>query len=280
MSSGSGSLQPTQIVEDINSAELLQEAFHNFNAASVKLQERYDELSQETILLKKQLVQKEKEVQRAERLATLGKTAAALAHEIRNPLGAITLYTSLLREEMSAEDHIQEILCQMEKSAEALNHVVTNILQFCKTDCPPKTPVNLSALFGELIEQFGYQHPDLDIRFEPPAAPFVLGSEHGLRQVFQNLISNSIQALKGAGRISISSTSKNAGTEVTICDSGPGISKELLPKIFDPFVTGRLEGTGLGLAVVEQIVRQHGGTVAALNTKEGACFRVWLPGPE
>jgi len=280
MSSGSGSLQPTQIIEDINSAELLQEAFHNFNAASVKLQERYDELSQETVLLKQQLVQKEKEVQRAERLATLGKTAAALAHEIRNPLGAITLYTSLLREEMSAEEHIQEILCQMEKSAEALNHVVTNILQFCKTDCPPKTPVNLLALFGELIEQFGYQCPELDIRFEPPAAPFVLGSEHGLRQVFQNLISNSVQALKGAGRISISSTSKNEGTEVTLCDSGPGISKEILPKIFDPFVTGRLEGTGLGLAVVEQIVRQHGGTVAASNTQEGACFKVWLPGPK
>jgi len=275
---GNSSILPTEIIEDISSTELLKEAFEKFNAASLKLQERYDDLSEETVILREKLALKEKEVQRAERLATLGKTAAALAHEIRNPLGAITLYTSILKEEMTAEDHIREILDQMEKSASVLNHVVTNILQFCKTECPPKTPVNLSALFGEIIEQYRLQHPELEIRAEQLSDPFILGNEHGLRQVFQNLISNSVQAMKGKGSISIFFASKDKGIEVSLEDSGPGISSEILTKVFDPFVTTRVEGTGLGLAVVEQIVSQHGGTVSASNTKQGACFQIWLPG--
>lgn len=255
----------------------LREAFHRFSEASQKLEERYQAITEETHLLRKQLAQKEAEIKRGERLATLGKTAAALAHEIRNPLGAMTLYLSMLKEDLDPESQEFELLIQMERSAEVLNHVVGNILQFSKSEPPQRTPVNIRALLHELVRELRLLEPKVSIEVETESEGYVLGAELGLRQVFQNLLLNAAQAMHGHGSIQLRVTESDECVVVTVSDRGPGISQEVLEHLFEPFVSGKSEGTGLGLAVVHHIVQQHGGSVLGSCSDSGTTFTVSLP---
>jgi len=261
------------------SPENLKLAFDKFTESSTQLQEKYHTLVREMEELKAELREKDLEVKRGERLALLGETAAAIAHEVRNPLGAIKLFLSLLRKDLQDREEAIGMINNIDKSITTINHVVSNILHFSKTDHIQNTsPINLNSIIQEQVATFDPAgDASHQITLDLQATPFIFGNEHSIRQVFHNLILNALQATKHRGQIEISTRSINEEKiEVVIEDDGPGISADLIKDIFDPFVTGKSEGTGLGLAIVKQIISQHGGEIRATNDK-GAKFIIELP---
>ena len=260
--------------------EQLKQAFDQFNESSGRLQVRYDELQEEVKDLRSELQLKEDEIKRAEKLATLGETAAALAHEVRNPLGAMRLFMSLLRDDVQDRPESLQIVNHVEKSISDLDHVVSNILHFAKSQPLVLQPLNIHSLISETCEFFERsKHPDqtFSIRTKLQGSPFIRGSEHSLRQVLRNLIQNALESTRHCGDVEIATSDvDNKSLLLTIADSGPGIPDELLATIFEPFVTGRTEGTGLGLAVVHQIVAEHNATITVKN-ENGARFYIEFP---
>ncbi|MCB0332248.1 MAG: GHKL domain-containing protein [Bdellovibrionales bacterium] len=258
-------------------AEMLREAFTKFTETSEKLQINYDALRKEATDLRTKLAQKELEVKRAEQLATLGKTAAALAHEIRNPLGAITLYVSLLRDDLAQSPEQLELVNAIGRSAESLNYVVTNILQFAKSKPPTMAPVNLFSLCQEVGGEIAKSYQGITFTPLLEGTPFLLGDAHALRQVLHNLFRNACQAMSGNGEIRCAVLGNEKWCILKVRDTGPGIPAEVRESLFEPFVTTKNEGTGLGLAVVDQIVKQHKGSIRIDNLSSGAEIEILFP---
>ena len=255
----------------------LSDAFAKFNETSARLEEKYQLLLEETQVLKQTLKEKDREIKRQEKLALLGETAAAIAHEVRNPLGAMKLFLSLLRKDVEDKPDSIRIVDQIDTSINTINNVVNNILQFSRDKELHVGPVNIHSILKELVHAFPRSETNqtsFDISLK--ATAFIVGSDTGLRQVFHNIILNAMQAMGYKGWIHINTTDCEGGVTVEIIDSGPGVPAELQETIFDPFVTSKNEGTGLGLAIVKQIIEFHGGSVKARNCP-GACISIFLP---
>ena len=264
-----------QIVDPNPQQLQLQQLIERFNQAGNRLEERYRTLQVEASELRKALQQKDEELKRNARLAMLGETAAALAHEVRNPLGAMKLFNGLLEREISANPSALELCSQLGNCITALDSVVTNILFFAKDSPLNLVPINLHALISTLVEHNKLIAPEAHFKCELGAEnPFVLGVEQSLRQVFDNLLRNSIDAAVPDVVICIETQLRGDGAmQVRIHDNGPGIPQDILTRIFEPFVTSRPEGTGLGLAVVRRILEQHNATISAQNIN-GAAFEI------
>ena len=255
---------------------LLEGAFERFAEASRRLEERYDLLSKETELLRRRLEEKEEELRRSEKLAALGETAAGIAHEVRNPLGAMRLFVSLLRRDLADRPEALKLVAEVEKSITSLDQVVANILSFAKNDAIKMGPVNIHAIANELVALFERGlGKEAQYFLDLKGAPFVIGNEQGLRQVLYNLLLNALQATQGRGRIDLQTMDEGEFLVVKVRDNGPGIADDLRPRIFEPFVTNKNNGTGLGLAIVRRILGQHQSEISVAND-QGALFTMRL----
>lgn len=269
--------QNTLVVETSIEPTMLEQAFERFSEASKRLETRYEALLKETEILREQVREKDLAIKRAEKLSMLGETAAAIAHEVRNPLGAMKLFVSLLQRDMADRPEAGKLLTHIDQNISTLDHVVSNILQFAKKQAVSLSPVNVHSLLREQVEHFRLGPASSAISLELEGEPFIMGSEHALRQVFYNLLLNAQQATRYQGAISVSSRrADNGSLEMRVRDNGPGIDAAVIEKVFDPFVTTKNEGTGLGLAVVRQIVEDHGGTITGCNNG-GAEFILSFP---
>jgi len=274
-------LAHTRDLPVITPQELLADAFKHFSEASAKLEARYEALRKETEDLRAELQQKDSEIKRTEKLATLGETAAAIAHEVRNPLGAIKLFVSLLQEDLVDRPQSKLLVAEIDKSINSLDHVVSNILTFSKSKPLQMGPVNVFSLVREMVQKIEsdsqQNRRSISVVCDLHGNPYVTGNEHGLRQVLQNLTQNALQAMRYQGILAIRTTDGTAGAfKLTIEDSGPGINIGNFEKIFEPFYTTRNEGTGLGLAIVKRIVDEHGGQISVRNNP-GAEFILTFP---
>ena len=251
-----------------NSPEVfLKHSFSNFISSAKKLEKNYNLLKQEVVKLKEELKQKDLEIKRKENLATIGQTASAIAHEIRNPLGAMKLFISILKSDLKENFQVQDTLKQIDICISSLDNVVSNVLQFSKNNKNLFSPINIISIIKEqlgilkgsikkeIVVEENYNNDNI----------FVLGDEASLGRVFYNLFLNSIQAQKENPYIRVSVSLKEKEVVVQICDHGNGIKEEILSKIFDPFVSTKNEGTGLGLAVVKQILDSHNAKISARN---------------
>ncbi|MFN4897076.1 MAG: two-component system sensor histidine kinase NtrB [Pseudomonadota bacterium] len=250
-----------------------------FNDSTAKLESRHTELLNEVAELQEQLRRKDEEVKRSERLAMLGETAAGLAHEIRNPLGAINLFVSMLRRDLRDRPESLELLDQVDRSIRSLDGVVSNVLHFAQNKRLNVSPVNIHSIVQELQQHFiSLYSPQCQFDVRLAGNPFMKVDEQGVRQCIYNIILNALQAVSFAGVISI--TVENAvgrdGVSITIADDGPGIPEPIMGRLFEPFTSGRREGTGLGLSIVRRIVEAHGGQVSARNTPS-AEFSIFMP---
>ncbi|MCL2724735.1 MAG: ATP-binding protein [Polyangiaceae bacterium] len=224
----------------------------------------------------------------AERLAILGRIAAGLAHEIRNPIGSISGSVELLREApgLSSEDRK---LCEIiQREAVRLNNLVTDMLDLSKPRAPDPRPVDVAALARDVValasrtERSGAG--DVTVRYEGPADPlWGLCDSSQMRQVLWNLVRNGVQA-SGAGKtVVVSATGNGDRVRLAVIDQGPGILPEDTAKLFDAFYTKRQHGTGIGLAVVRRIIDDHaryGVSIAVRGNHEesttGTTFEVIL----
>ena len=257
----------------------LAQALERFNESSSKLERQHSALLKEVEELRAQLLRKDEEIKRRERLATLGETAAALAHEVRNPLGAITLFLSMLRTDVEDRPEAVSLVDEIEKSVTSLDHVVSNVLHFAKNNSLKMAPLNVHSIVREVAHHFSNLYAEMvKIVLDLSGNPYIVGDEQALRQCLYNLITNSLQAMDYSGRIQIDVRDcvDLDGVALTLHDSGPGIPAEIMPQLFEPFVSGRREGTGLGLSIVKRLIDAHGGSIAA-NNSPGATFVIDLP---
>lgn len=262
----------------LHHGDALSQAIERFSEASSRLEARYEALRHEAEELRRQLAEKDRELKRSEKLAVLGETAARFAHEVRNPLGAMRLFVSLLQRELNDRPQSLELLDQIGNSMTAVEHVVSNMLTFAKRAPRQFAPINLHAIILGEMAQFerAYAARGLKLRSELSGNPFLQGSEHELRQVLHNLLLNAAQATAYNGTIEVLARDCGAQLELMIRDNGPGIPAALMENLFDPFITSKSDGTGLGLAIVRKIISEHQGDITVGNGA-GACFTIVLP---
>jgi len=225
-------------------------------------------------------------VGREERLAALGRMAAVVSHELRNPLNSINAAVGVLRRQIAGHPGAA-ILGVVEKEIVRGERFINDILFACREKRTRLVPIDLALSLREFAAGWACgEFSGTRLEFLAPAAElWVRGDVFQLRQVCENLARNAVEAGSGKGRIAMRvERPAGGGIAISVTDDGPGIEPRLLPLIFEPFRTTKHKGTGLGLSIAKGIVDGHGGHITAANRPEGgAVFRVWLPeieGPE
>lgn len=240
-----------------------------------------------------QIKKMEAQVQQSEKMATIGEMAAGIAHELRNPLAAISGAVQLLDRETQDSSINKRLFSIILRESDRLDATINEFLLFSKPVNPEKEWFPLGDLAREAMETLGQDpswNPDLTIALEIPPDLDCWGDPQLLRQVILNLVANSAKACRNMekGRIKLRADAIAAMDKETqesaivleISDNGHGIPENLREKIFEPFFTTRETGTGLGLAIVSQIVHSHGGEISLRNSQpQGAIFSVSLPLP-
>jgi two-component system sensor histidine kinase HydH len=213
----------------------------------------------------------ERKRERERRLASLGEMSAVLAHEIRNPLASLKGNAQLLASMLPAGEKPRAKAERVVDEAVRLEQLTNDLLKFVRTGELQRAPTDPSALVREAAASVA-----AEVAVDTGAAPPVWSLDPGrMREVVVNLVENAV----AAGPPVRATVRANAGRLVIeVADQGPGVSDEDRERIFEPFFTGKTQGTGLGLAVVRRVVEQHGGTIAVLaNPGGGALFRAEIP---
>lgn len=206
----------------------------------------------------------EESVRNAEKLAALGKMAAAVAHEIRNPLSSIRGFARFLQHTLKDQEKEREYAAIMVKEVDRVNRVVTDLLNFARPlelETEPTDPISLLSHTIRLVEADAAGR-NIDIRIHPETGGERLMIDPNLMtQVLLNLMLNAIQAVEDGGRIDLGAHRSGSHAVFTVEDDGPGIAGENRDRIFDPFFTTHEKGTGLGLAIVRKIIENHQGEI-------------------
>lgn len=228
----------------------------------------------------------ERELARWERLATVGSMAAKVAHEIRNPLSAISLNAELLEDEVAAlpaenRGEGQRLLKTILGGVDRLNAVVEEYLAFARLPRLSLEDVSIPEVFYRLEQLLGPEMERKGIRLVirlDDDLPIVAGDRRQLEQALLNILRNAEEAMAKGGEVRVRGRSGPRGIELSIIDTGAGIPEESLPLIFDPFFTTKDAGTGLGLAYVQQVLREHSGAIVCRSrVGEGTEFMISLP---
>ena len=227
----------------------------------------------------------EQQVVQSERLAAMGAMIGGVAHELNNPLTSIMGVSELLQDTETNETSRKQ-LAMLQQQARRAAEIVQNLTYFSRPPAPGKSKINLVEVVERTLNLHAYslRKNNITVDFLKEAGlPYALGDPHQLMQIFLNLILNAEQAIrdvrdKGTLRIRLGKTDNSVW--VSFRDDGPGIPKENLPSIFDPFYTTKRpgRGTGLGLSICKSVMKEHNGSVEAANSPEGgAVFTVMLP---
>jgi two-component system sensor histidine kinase PilS (NtrC family) len=206
------------------------------------------------------IVRLKEAVERAERLASIGKLAAGLAHEVRNPLASMCASIEVLSGALDPPEAMRRLMDNVVKEADRLNVLITDFLTFARPRPPELGPIDVSVLLADVVEVFRHDAATKGVAIQLDAAPelVVLADPHQIRQVLWNLLRNAAEAIgRTDGRIDIRARAASDWVEVVLKDNGPGIPKELQKRIFDPFFTTKQQGTGLGLAIAHSIMDAH-----------------------
>jgi signal transduction histidine kinase len=252
---------------------------HEFNAMVKKLRER-----------DRQLQEKTAEVLRAERLAAVGRLAAQITHEIRNPLSSLSLNTELLQEQLESgvqsekgRAEAQALLKSMAREMDRLAEITEEYLRFSRQPKPVRVAVDVNDVADELLDFMAPELASVGVaatRELARQAPRIIGDPSQLRQALLNLVRNAREAAGNGGHIRVRSRidPERAHALLEVEDDGPGIPTEMKARLFEPFFTTKERGTGLGLAVVQQIVHEHGGEVSCLPVlPHGSRFTLSFP---
>ena len=230
----------------------------------------------------------EVQANRTGRLAAMGEMAVRIAHEIRNPLGSIELFSTMLKNDLKQYEDLQALAEHISSGVKSINNIVSNLLLFIRPD--QHLDLQVLDVHEALKDSLFFARHLFDAHDGIEAAIdltdetlFVSADLELLKQVFLNLILNAIQAMDAGDRLNISTRKiidrQGLGwAEIHLVDNGCGIAAADLPKIFDPFYTTRKQGTGLGLTIVHNIIKMHGGSVdISSHQNEGTRCIVILP---
>jgi signal transduction histidine kinase len=223
----------------------------------------------------------ERQLLERERLAAVGELAAMVAHEVRNPLAGIRGGCEILLEGYAPGDPRHEIGVEIIRQVDRLTRTVHDLLTFARPRAADPVPTDIHALIDRVVQNVrdDPRNGEVEVvRDFGPGVPVVHVDGRQMEQVFLNLALNAVQAMKHAGRVTITTRAAHRRLTVAVADSGPGIPAGSLDHVFQPFFTTRAQGTGLGLAIVKKIVEAHGGGIEAASPPgTGAVFTVTLP---
>ncbi|NIQ00690.1 MAG: GHKL domain-containing protein, partial [Nitrospinaceae bacterium] len=222
------------------------------------------------------------QLERADKLSGLGTLAAGIAHEMNNPLNSIMGFSEMIQDKKCPPE-IKALAGKIFKRSKHMASIILNLTDYSRFD--PKdepAPLHLCEQLDSVVEMALMASFSDDIVLKKnysPMPPFEAKPEE-IQQIFLNIIVNAVQAMEGRGELILSAGMQNGKIEIRIQDSGPGIPKEFLPKIFDPFFTSKTQGkgTGLGLNIVHRLVQKYGGRVDAHSEiGKGTTFVISLP---
>lgn len=237
----------------------------------------------------------QEQVRRSERLAAVGELAAVIAHEVRNPLGAIGNCVGVLRKKAGLAGTSAELLEIISEETGRLNALVENLLAFARPTPVRCRPTDILALLVSLVEvltKSGQIPQCVQVNsLHPSSLPHINVDPDQMRQVFLNLITNALQAMPGGGELRIETTlvpmdedvpgvrsRGRRGVEVVVRDTGEGMAQEAQINCFEPFYTTRASGSGLGLAIVRRILEAHNGSIGLSSSPGvGTAVKVTLP---
>ena len=229
--------------------------------------------------------QLEAQLHQAEKLASMGRMVASIAHEIRNPLGIIRSSSEFLLKRHKSEDNMtQAMLTAIYDESCRLGTTVNDFLDYARPRQPRKDTVVLRHVIDQAMAFLSseFQKNGVEVQIDLPEESSIRGDRDLLYRAFYNILSNAQQALEGEGKISIEGgTDATGNTWLSFRDSGPGFAEDALKKAMDPFFTTKDSGTGLGLPIVHAIIESHGGTMTLSNATEGgALIRMEFPSPK
>jgi len=286
-----------QVISSPSEDEIGQLA-ESFNTMTQRLKKADKEIKDLIKNLEKKVAKRTNELKvvqyqllQSEKLASIGKLAATIAHEINNPLNGILTYTKLIERKLAdgtiKKTEIPKFLSYlgiMERETERCSTIVRNLLDFARQREPSlKSDVDINEVLEEalslLANQIALQEVTLEKRFDQ--LPHIMADPMQLRQVFLNVILNACEAMHNGGIVTVSTACSNKrkkAVRVEIADNGVGIEEKDLSKIFDPFFTSKEKGTGLGLSVVYGIINSHQGTIQVKSTLgKGTTVTITLP---
>jgi signal transduction histidine kinase len=227
-----------------------------------------------------ELEAKNRELARQNRLADLGQMASHVAHEVRNGLVPMKLYLNLLRRRLTSDAGSLEIAHKIGSGFTALETVVNDLLQFTSQREPQMSDVGVRELMAELCESLAPQleAQRIAVRIDVATNLRCTADPDMLRRALLNLVLNAIDVMPHGGELVLDGQIAGGQVELSVADSGPGLTAEVAQRLFEPFFTTKGSGTGLGLAIVERIAEAHGGEIRAENRKGGgARFALCLP---
>ncbi len=215
---------------------------------------------------------------RHERLATIGQIAAGIGHDLRNPLGVMQSSLYLVRKRIEDDPRAQRHLDKIEDQIRTCDEIINNLLELTRSTPTRRLPVDIKSIFQKALDAAACP-PHIFYHVSVADNIDCWGDAGLLKQALINVITNAVQAYpKPGGRLWLSARTEPQGTVIEVTDDGPGFDREALQSVFEPLVTTRSSGTGLGLALVKGITERHGGTVTAQNRPEGgAVVRMTIP---
>jgi two-component system sensor histidine kinase PilS (NtrC family) len=227
------------------------------------------------------MVQMEEEVKRVEKMALLGRLAAGVAHEIRNPLASMSGSFQMLSADLKDDPDKKSLLEIIGREMGRLNNIVNDFLMFARPRPGRPARFDVSGAVQNNLRLFAHQiETDENIQVDQSIEPglFAWFDEHQFEQIMWNLLRNAVEAMPDGGALSVEARANSHGVKVTVQDEGPGIDQADLSRIFDPFYTTKETGAGLGLSIVQSMAETGGGRITAKNRPgRGAAFTLWLP---
>jgi signal transduction histidine kinase len=228
-----------------------------------------------------ELIAANERAEQAERMAALGRLAAGLAHEIRNPLGSIAGSVQLLRSGKGLDEEDRQLCEIIQREANRLNDLVTDMVDLSKPRKPDLAVVDAATVAREVValaSKSGRAVSDVAVRFTTDGRPALVRADSAqLRQLVWNLVRNAVQASEAGEEVRVSVMQHPQGVELAVIDHGVGIEESQMPRLFDAFFTTRSQGSGVGLAVVKRIADEHGFLIHVKSEAgRGAAFRVFM----
>jgi signal transduction histidine kinase len=274
--------------ESINNAfSALKKRSEELKAANEELQTIEEELrasNEELQATNDKLIETQEQLIRSEKLAVIGKLASGVGHELRNPLGAIKSAVFYVRRRIAKTDlpatepRVMEFLAIIDDEVNATNKVITDLLGFSRVAKPTVSPASVAGVIEDALKHTHLpENVDLTKDIDNNL-PMVMVDADQIRQVFLNIVLNALQAMPEGGHLDIRANSRGKFAEVEFADTGSGIPKSIINKIFDPLFTTKAKGVGLGLSVCKSILDRHEGDIRVESkVGKGTTFTISLP---
>jgi signal transduction histidine kinase len=260
-----------QVLEDV-----LHDDWARFTAASRAIDKLFDiELA---IMLQTYRIDSEERLRRRERLATIGQLAASIGHDLRNPLGVIESSLFIMRRRIQGDDRATRHLEKIAKQVQTCDRIVTDLLDMARNNPPKLAPIDIEGAFQDALSA-APRTSTVTVRRQVDRTCELVADPGLLQQALVNLINNAVRAVEQEGTVELRAEPAGEGSVcLSITDDGPGFDPSVLSIAFEPLVSTRAKGVGLGLALVKSVAERHGGQATAENLPGGgACVKLVLP---